>query len=260
MTTTAPLPPIQTRRRGRGLAQELVAELSQRIHSGEFPPGAKLPTENEISQHHGVSRTVVREAISRMQAAGVVETRHGIGTFVLEPQTATELLSIDPANLTTIREIIAILDLRIALETEAASLAALHRSEEQLKEMTDTLNAFNAGIAQDNCVEADIRFHLLVAQSTGNAHFASFMKYLGEAVIPRTRINTAQLIGEKREEYLQHLNHEHLTVFNAIRRQDPEAARAAMRTHLANSRERLMRVEERLARGQAGASGDALSF
>ncbi len=77
-------PPARARRKPRSLAQELVTVLTERIRSGQLKRGDKLPTESQIMAEEGVSRTVVREAISRLQAAGQVETRHGIGTFVLD--------------------------------------------------------------------------------------------------------------------------------------------------------------------------------
>jgi DNA-binding FadR family transcriptional regulator len=230
-----------------------VADLTQRIQVGELRPGDKLPTESEIVRGRGVSRTVVREAISRLQAAGLVETRHGIGSFVLAPASAPQgTLRIDPATLNTVRDIISILELRIALETEAASLAALRRTDSQLGEMRGALDDFQAAVGnQGNCVGADIRFHLAIAQATGNPHFSDFMKHLGEAIIPRARVNTAKLAGDDFAAYLYRVNREHEDIFNAIRRQDPEAARAAMRTHLSNSRERLVRVQEEAERPPA---------
>jgi GntR family transcriptional repressor for pyruvate dehydrogenase complex len=80
-----------------------------------------------------------------------------------------------------------------------------------------------------------------VARSTGNRHFADLMTYLGTMIIPRTRVNTMQNAPEGRLNYLQRVHGEHESIYNAIRNQDPEAARAAMRTHLSNSRERLRR-------------------
>ena len=78
------LPPSAPPKRHRNLAQGVVAYISDSIRDGSINPGDKLPTESEIMRIQGVSRTVVREAISHMQAAGLVETRHGIGTFVIE--------------------------------------------------------------------------------------------------------------------------------------------------------------------------------
>ncbi len=248
-STTVPDAP-RPRRRSRGLAHDLVAELTERIQAGVLAPGEKLPTESEIVRERGVSRTVVREAISRLQASGLVETRHGIGSFVLAPAPAERgTLRIDPGTLMTVRDIIAILELRISLETEAASLAALRRSEEQLADMRSALDDFNAAVeSEGDCVDADIRFHLAISRATANRHFADFMQHLGEAIIPRARINTAKLVGDDFAQYLYRVNREHEDIYNAIRRQDPEAARAAMRTHLSNSRERLVRVQEEAER------------
>ena len=78
-------------RRSRSLAHELVESIGARIQSQQLKPGDKLPTESEIMRAFGVSRTVVREALSQHAGAGLVETRHGIGTFVLEPRPGQRL-------------------------------------------------------------------------------------------------------------------------------------------------------------------------
>ncbi len=116
----------RARRKPRSLAQELVAVLTQRILDGELKRGDKLPTESAIMEEQGVSRTVVREAISRLQAAGQVETRHGIGTFVLDTPSPSGF-RIDPATIVTLRDVLAVLELRISLEVESAGLAASRR-------------------------------------------------------------------------------------------------------------------------------------
>ena len=86
-------------------------------------------------------------------------------------------------------------------------------------------------------------FHMEVARATGNRHFAELMTYLGTMIIPRTRLKTAASAPEGRLPYLERVHHEHENILEAIRRQEPEAARAAMRTHLSNSRERLRRAQ-----------------
>jgi DNA-binding FadR family transcriptional regulator len=101
-----------------------------------------MPTESEIMNQLGVSRTVVREAISRLQAGKLVQTRHGIGTFVLEPQQPESFLG-GAASELTVRDVMAILELRISLEAEAAGLAALRRTDENLKEMRRSTSSSN---------------------------------------------------------------------------------------------------------------------
>src|SRR5208283_4141657 len=122
MSKMTPPESLTVRRKPRRLAQELVNALSEQIRSRVLHPGDKLPTEAEIMQEHGVSRTVVREAISGLQSAGFVETKHGIGTFVLDQANRLEF-RIDASNIPTVLDILAMLELRISLESEAAALA-----------------------------------------------------------------------------------------------------------------------------------------
>ena len=236
--------PLPAARRGRSLTQVVVDGLSARIASRALTPGDKLPTESAIMGEFGVSRTVVREAISRLQAAGLVETRQGVGTFVLA-RTTQEPFRVDPNELATIHELISLLELRIALEAEAASLAAMRRSDEHLAGMRRALDAFERGVAEaGDAVNPDFDFHVQVARAADNRYFVDLMNHLGTVVIPRTRVNSARLAQEERSEYLRRVGREHEDIFSAITRRDPDAARAAMRTHLSNSRERLKRAHE----------------
>lgn len=242
---STPLPSAPPKKH-RNLAQGVVAYISDAIRDGSLVPGDKLPTESEVMRILGVSRTVVREAISHMQAAGLVETRHGIGTFVLEPAPAHSS-GIDPNTVTTMRDVLAILELRIGLETEAAGLAASRRSEQQLQQLRSALDAFHASAGSGGeTVPSDMQFHLLVAQSSGNRYFHDILNHLGTNIIPRSRLNSAKLVQDDPARYMERVIHEHEDIYHAIARKDIESARAAMRTHLSNSRERLRRAQERI--------------
>src|SRR4051812_25265631 len=155
------------RKRLRNLAHELVEGIGARIRDRTLKPGDKLPTEAEIMREWGVSRTVVREALSKLQAAGLVETRHGIGTFVLEPPAASGF-RIDPAEIETAVDVLAVLELRISLESESAGLAAQRRTDEQLAEMRRALDELiHAEPGVSDTVSPDFRFHHLIAVATG---------------------------------------------------------------------------------------------
>ena len=233
---------VQTRR-PKGLVDEVVAALGKQIRAGELAVGAKLPTETAIMGQFAVSRTVVREALSKLQAAGLVETRHGIGTFVITPPSNGNF-QITQNDLSTVDDVIAVLELRISLETETAGLAAQRRTDAHLQAMQAALAAFQASIQADSdAVPSDFAFHMEVARATANPHFADLMTYLGTMIIPRTRVGTLQQTPEGRLLYLQRVHSEHESILNAIRQQDADAARAAMRTHLSNSRERLRRAQ-----------------
>jgi DNA-binding FadR family transcriptional regulator len=231
-----------TRRRPRSLAHELVERFSDRIRAGQLLPGDKLPTEAAIMAAFDVSRTVVREALSRLQAAGLVETRHGIGTFVLGPGDGPAF-KISPEQFGTLQDVIAVLELRIGLETEAAGLAAQRRTDADLAALRAALDAVIAAVeAGADSVAADFQFHLEIARATHNHHFADLMATLGAQIIPRARLEPAADMTAERLAYMRRVNVEHESILDAIERQDAEAARAAMRTHLSNSRERRRRA------------------
>lgn len=245
-------------RRPRTLAQDLVDQLSAQIRDGRLAPESKLPSEGQVMQAYGVSRTVVREALSRLQAAGLVATRHGIGTFVVGPGVEPAF-TLGPQQLETLRDVIAVLELRIGVETEAAGLAAQRRTADNLAVMRTALDEFAAAVeAGRDAVAADARFHGEVARATQNTHFAALMATFGARIIPRARLESQgdgdatmvppPAVDPSRRAYLRRVNAEHESIFDAIARQDADGARAAMRTHLVNSRER----RRRSASGELG--------
>lgn len=242
--TPSPIPAGFPRKDGsRNLTHALVDALSESIYSCAIRPGDKLPSEAMIMAEYGVSRTVVREAITSLKAAGLIETRHGIGSFVRAVPTRFEF-RVDTAAILTLRDVLDMLDLRISLETEAAAFAAARRTETQVEEMRRTLDSFRASLdSVEKAVEPDFQFHLQIAYATGNRYFADIMTHLGTNTIPRTRVNEHQS-SESRIEYLSMVNREHESIFEAILQRDPEGARSAMRAHLVSSRERLRRAHD----------------
>ncbi|MCW5632234.1 MAG: FadR family transcriptional regulator [Rubrivivax sp.] len=233
-----------SRARPRTLAAELVAALSARIRRGRLAPGQQLPTEAAVMAEFGVSRTVVREALSRLQAAGLVHTRHGVGTFVAAPAPPggrAPAFRIAADQLATLEDVVAMLELRIGIETEAASLAAKRRNDANLHAMRRLLAEFAAAVeAGGDAVAADFGLHQEIARATQNPHFGGLLATLGTRIIPRARLDPADG-GPERLAYLRRVHAEHESIVDAIAAGDADAARAAMRTHLSNSRERRRR-------------------
>ncbi len=226
------------RKRSRNLTQSVVDNIADSIGDGTLSIASKLPTEAQLMKHYSVSRTVIREALSRLQAAGLVETRHGIGTFVLAPAAFSPQRMV-PNILVTIQDILAMLDLRMCIETEAAAIAALNHTDEDLAGMRASIEAFDQQVlAGESAVPADLEFHLHIAKATKNRYFEDVYRFMGRGTIPRTRVNTAQFVTTE-EPYLVITNREHRAILDAISRRDPEAAREAMRAHLLTSRNRL---------------------
>jgi DNA-binding FadR family transcriptional regulator len=230
------------------LTADLVQSLGDRIRDGRLQAGSKLPPEGAIMEEFGVSRTVVREAISRLQAAGMVETRHGIGTFVLGHGDASSF-RIPAAQQATLKDVISVLELRIGVETESAALAAMRRTPANLESLRSALQAFTQALAEGrDAVGPDFQFHLEIARATQNARYADLMATLGGTMIPRARLEATQPASPESKDYLRRVNLEHESILRAIEQQDPDAARAAMRTHLANSKERRQKLAENAKR------------
>ena len=232
------------------LTERVVTALQQRVDAGEFTGTRKLPSEGELVAAYHVSRTVVREAISQLRARGMVETRRGIGTFARDVRRNAPAFAVRGADPRTLAEVLAVLELRISLETEAAALAATRGSELLVERMRVQLQAIDtAADGGGDAADADFDFHLAVAEATGNHFFPDLLRHLGRAIIPRTRIDSSAAARQERGDYLRTVNREHHDIFRAIARKDPDAARAAMRTHLANSRERLRALNTATSKG-----------
>lgn len=220
------------------LSQRVYRDLGERISRGEFAVGDKLPTEKQIGQAYGVSRAVVREAISSLKADGMVRPQQGIGVFVLGVRSVP--YSIAPSKLATLKEAIDLLELRTCVECEAAALAAARRSQEQLDAAATAIDGMdNAVRSGESAGDWDTRFHRTVAEMTGNPQFQILFDLFGQQLLPRTRFGVGIEDAAAMQEYLARVNMEHRAILTAISRRDAETARAAMRMHLSNVQGRL---------------------
>ena len=239
------VPAAGEKKRG-SLSQGLEALLSEHIIEGRLRGGEQLPTESPLMLEHGVSRTVVREAMSRLQAAGMVETRHGIGTFVCGSALSLGAF-IDPETIGIINDSLAIMEFRIGLEAEAAGLAAHRRSQGQLAGLRALLDQLGQpAISVNDRAALDFQFHLGIAQATGNHYIANTLLNLGEVIIPRNRLDSARLFHDEPLHYEQRMQSEHEQIYQAIFHQNAQCARAAMRLHLQDSSEYLHQARQEL--------------
>ncbi|MCR4268504.1 FadR/GntR family transcriptional regulator [Nitratireductor sp. ZSWI3] len=212
-------------------------DLRRRIVEGELSVGDKLPSEAELTRQYDVSRTVVREAIAALRYENMVEARQGAGVFVRnnQPSGGSPFPQPDTARISSIIEI---LELRAAVEMEAAALAAARRSpaqEEMILERYDDIDALIA--AGKPTRDADMAFHLAIADATNNPRFREFLELLGKNAIPRTVLQPDSDTATPRD-YLLKIQEEHRHIAEAISARDEAAAREAVRTHLIGSQHR----------------------
>lgn len=219
------------------LAHRVVAGLKDQILTGELTPGAKLPSESRLIEEYSVSRTVVREAVTLLRAEGLVETFQGRGSYVLgvpEPSGFTP----EQVTIRTSADVLAMVDFRLGLESEAAALAARHHGDHDVLALRSALEEFTKAGAE-GAVEADFAFHRAVARATGNHFYADLLASLGPLMIllPRTRL--AKEYSMTDATHVDRVHREHEAIADAVLAGDGETARAAMRVHLGNTRRRL---------------------
>lgn len=217
------------------LTRTLVEVIGERIRQGELRAGDRLPTEKVLMAEHGVSRTVVREAISRLQEAGLVESLQGSGTYVLARPSAVDF-SVDRAGVRSTADLLELLAFRMGIEIEAAGLAAHRRTDHQVQALREALDQIReSGDRPSAAVDADFQFHLRLALASGNRYFADLITTLGPTMIamPPTRL------GPVPTQRLERVWAEHDTIVTAVAAGDAEGARAAVRVHLGNTRHRV---------------------
>ena len=219
------------------LTDRVSGALIELISGDDFPPGARLPSEMKMASRFGVSRTVIREAVSRLKSEGMVESRQGSGVFVRE-RTLDSPFRIDPSLMESIHSVLQVVELRQVLEGEIAALAAKRRSIAQLNAIREALKQIDSEVsAGGDGVDADIAFHRSIAEATGNPHFLALVQFLFTFL--RTATQTTRGIEATRATLSQQVKDEHQAIVEAVSRRDADAARAAARLHMERASRRL---------------------
>lgn len=233
-------------RQSPNLRSELVDKLVTQIEAGDLAPGQRLPTEQEIVNATGVSRTVVREALASLRARGLITTRQGLGAFVAQ-NPPPKTFSIVPTDIESIDEILGVLELRMGVEVEASRLAALRRTKDDLALMSAKLDAMDRAIAETGLASTDdFGFHRAISAATHNGNFIRLFDTFGTAMIPRQWTHFDRMEPGERNEHFDRMRHEHRSIYAAIEAGDAQAAQRAMRLHLTRSYQRFEQL-----RGQA---------
>lgn len=221
----------------RALSDTVAQQLQKLIEKGSFVKTGKLPTEAVLSQEFGVSRTVIREAISRLKNEGMVEPRQGSGVFIVE-RAGIRPLRIDYAQAVEPGAVMQILALRRAIEAEVASEAALRRTDEQMAAIDTALARIDAAVREGrDGVAEDVAFHREIANATGNPYFLKTLTFLNQYLEAGTLVTRGN--EALREDFMRQVREEHALIVEAIRANDAAAARDAAQTHLINAARRL---------------------
>ncbi len=220
---------IQTER----LYEQIVQQIEQRILHGDLKIGERLPPERELAEQFGVSRTAVREAVKALRQKGLVEIQPGRGTFITNGASQVVrdsfclLMGIGgmdgSANLVEVREII---------EPEIAALAAARANEDHIAAMREAVATMDAALQDpDRFIEADLEFHLALAEATHNALIPTLI----DSIVDLLRVQRARILRVEGGPQRGQVHHKR--ILNAVVKRDSEAARKAMRAHLRQVRE-----------------------
>lgn len=215
------------------LYRQIVEQIEQSIRSGRLKPGDQLPPERELAQQFGVSRTAVREAVMALCEKGLVEAHPGRGTFIVDDTAQVIRRSIDSALAASQADTLArLVEVREILEPEIAARAAARAEASHIAAMREAVTAMDAALGDaDKYIEADLDFHLALAEATQNPLILTLIdSIVGLLREQRTRVFAMP-------EGSAHGQLHHRRILLAIERRDPAAARHAMLVHLEQVRE-----------------------
>jgi len=221
------------------LSDRLALLLTAQIDAGSLQPGDRLPTELKLAQLHGVSRTVVREAVHQLKSRGLVRSRQGSGVFVA--QTAThQPLAFDPSVLGSMQAVVHVVEMRWVLEGEMAALAAQRATRAQVQALRRALKAIDVATAAGfDGVAEDLAFHRAIAEATGNPQFRLLLGFLEQYL--REAIRIARRNEANHEDLMQAVRLEHRAIVDAIAAHDPMLAKFCAQAHLAHGEQRLIK-------------------
>ena len=217
---------------------EVARALLDYILSGHVGAGEKLPSERQLSESLGVSRSVVREGIKSLGLLGLIEFRHGGGTYLRSAESDLLPQVIEWGLLLGERRVSDLIEARQELEEIVTKFAATRRTEEQLAEIKRNLEAMKAAKTTDEFVTADVAFHLSVAAASNNGALSNM--HTSIAALLRVWIHRVMDAAESFDPSYQ----EHVPVYEAIARGDVAAASAAAKAHMDGASARLMETLE----------------
>tara|TARA_B100001079_G_scaffold234070_1_gene215185 strand:+ start:230 stop:949 length:720 start_codon:yes stop_codon:yes gene_type:complete len=226
------------------LSEQIAADLTRDVHAGQIEPGTRLPTEAVLGARYGVSRSAVREAMSMLRSNGVIESRRGSGSFVVEAPTVALAHKLPEPGLDAVIEIF---ELRRALETDAAGLAAERANRAQRSRIRNALIEIEeADEAGESGVAQDLAFHRAIAEAANNDYFVMVLDFYSRFLFRAISVSRGN--EARRSPLMAQVVAEHEAIVAAITVGDSGAARAAAAAHMDNGMRRLRDMSPALRR------------
>jgi GntR family transcriptional repressor for pyruvate dehydrogenase complex len=238
------------------LSVQVAERLAAAIQGGHLKSGDKLPTEAQLVEQFKVSRTVVREALSRLKSLGLIESLQGSGIYV-NAQPVFQPLNFDAKHAASREAVIQIVEVRRALETECAGLAALKRSDHDVRAIQQALARLDEAVARgQDGAEEDVLFHRAIAQAAGNPFLISTLDYLAQFLREGTRVTRAN--EARRVDFAKAVRNEHHAIVQAIQDGDSKRAQRAATLHMKNAAKRIQQADSSFWTQEGGALAQPL--
>jgi GntR family transcriptional repressor for pyruvate dehydrogenase complex len=218
------------------LVDRVFDQLLERINAGNYAPDSRLPGEHELAAMLGVSRPIVRDALSRLREQGLVYSRQGAGTFVSAKATRPTQLGFTPVK--TIADIQRCYEFRMTIEPAAAFFAARRRDAAALEKIAAALAELREATRhQLHRTDADFLFHRAVTEAANNHYYTASIDALKQHIAVGMHLHGLSLMGPRK--MLEGVFEEHEAIYRAIAAGEAEKARSLMFGHLEGSRDRL---------------------
>jgi DNA-binding FadR family transcriptional regulator len=208
------------------LVAKVTDSIRERIFSGKYEVDTDLPSEGEFATRHGVSRNVVREAMRTLRALGLVEISQGRRPRVKPAAVDAAMVSLEYVLRSSGNSLDHLIEVRCPLETEIAGLAARRATPENIEKIEQAIKELETSTNQEQRIDADINFHRLLAESSGNPVFLLLLDTVSGL------LHTFHKLKKFDESRVAITASEHRAVLSAVARHDEPAARAAMTQHL----------------------------
>ncbi len=218
---------IYTKNEHQAVQNEIIGKIRDLINYKNLEPGDKLPSERMLSEKFGVSRSNVREAIRKLEFYGLVKSMPQSGTFIEDIGVIAMNGIIEDILRLEDPDFKSLVETRILLELKTVRLAALRRTDEDLMQMKEALDAYNTKVLNgEDAIQEDLLFHLAIAKASGN----STMNTLMLMITPEIIMNFEKFhVCDKNQAMLG--IEEHTEIFKAIENQDPQKAKQKMKKH-----------------------------
>ncbi|HLR74772.1 MAG TPA: FadR/GntR family transcriptional regulator [Virgibacillus sp.] len=221
------------------VSEIVLDKLKYMIKTGEFPPNSRIPSETELAEMFGVSRSPIREALSVLSVSGLIESRQGGRSWVKDVNLA-EMLEPVQFEMITIEEVLDLLEMRTIIESQSAYLATKRHTLQDIKDLNKSLEDFGMTVKDDYTIgfEADHAFHQIIVRATYNPFLIQAFENLSDLHLKAVKFSLSKNLGweRKRKEVFS----EHERIYHAIKHRDGERAKQAVIDHLTNVRDKLI--------------------